>query len=657
LARPYTPDLINQLMPLRQQIPLVLRTWRIDTAHDLLRLRDLIRASPVATLPPTISTQFIYPTVSAVCIDHTRIHPSPFPDTVTPSGQDDLTLTCEDGSWVTLTRDQLRDILRRVSITTLTVDIGTAHIQPFYLWDAYVSYGTHFWVKGQRLFMAAQRQIAGPAPPTPGSPLDRVDNLFARLNPHYVPLVEFVDTAARTRVDLDGFITTLNNRALSICALRLVVLFYEVTAADDLRQLRNIAAVAHCLAPPHMPHPATLAAGIHGIFDGGFPTHLGVVSTSPHVTGAISEDTFIIEGHQPTTRGDIAAQIDTETPIIMGFPREIIIRAFVTFGYRFCEIGDGLVEVDSLFPRDERNPRQPTLVPISERRPSPVANLRGPIAPAPPEIAFRRGRPILSALFQGSPPPAYTHATQRLEAFIAAIRAIELSGDFATPPPQLPLDDVLAAITELTPDLVDYMTVFAFHVSVWSVKEIPIFRTLAAKSPRAAEIILAWCKRARLRTMLQVLFLARLIAVLHDLEIICIVDLPLSVPEPIRHAYVVIRSQYIADPYMGAITKCLDAFSPTTTECYNAVEDTMCPLHTAAADSEQVFFYTAPTNIECQDKTMLARRVDGSLATPTDYIGVGLLNINVLHVVEAIVTLRQIFYTRQVAPGKTDLLC
>ena len=610
---PYSWSLREKLVGMSASLPSVIRSFQVTAPSDLLRLRDMnsLVSPPVFPAPSAndpIARRFIYPIISIVCINHTRITTPPpnlpMPANGAPPG-DDLVIVCADGHPLYFTREQLGDMLMGTPVTALTVSLSdTTTIQTQYLWDAFVSYGSIFWVKGQRLLMAAQRPVPNLMAPSYQPRIRaQVHQLLATTNPAYNELLYLV-TANMSLVSLRTLHDMIRDRGDTVVsALRLICIFYHVDSAKSLWQLRNIVEAAGCLTPPIHVLPQ-FAAAVETIFaPTSFPHDL--TRTLPDLSPDLpfTEDTFIVEGHPPTTRSQLAPYLDAGVATL-GFSRDALLSATATFGYRFVVDGARLVMVRSL---TEVAP-QSAVVPVSER----------------PHV-------------------------------IAAGAAIQTL--FQTMSVAPPIDPLLHQIDTMTDDEAHHLTTVAFACSARDIGEIPIFRALTNKSPAAADAIRAWCQRTRVTLVIHALFLSRLVALLTDLHIACPIVPPNNIRLVVRHAYAVIASQSGGPESPDPIHPSLNPFLPTTSECYNAIEDRLCPIEAIVSDPEQVFFRISPTSVECQTKAMLARRVDGSLEFPTDYIGVGLLAINVRHIVEAALTPRQIFYTRQVARGQTDLMC
>ena len=245
-----------------------------------------------------------------------------------------------------------------------------------------------------------------------------------------------------------------------------------------------------------------------------------------------------------------------------------------------------------------------------------------------------------------APSSQTTPAERAIRALIAAIVADAV---------RLPIEQAIKAI-EATP-VADaaHLTTFALDATVHSVAEIPIFQLLATRSPAAAQLIRAWCQENPAESIIEVLFLSRLVALLAARNIECKLETPRAARYQIRHAYAIIASRTTNRPFDNAVPKFQRPFTLTTKECFNAVEQETCPIKDLSVDPDQVYFYITPASVECQSKTTLARRVDASLNDPTDYVATGQLTINVHHLIEAIISPRQIFYTHQVAPNETDL--
>jgi len=632
----YTWEFRNTLT---RQVDLIDAIWslRITTPNDILRLRDMCSLLPQAVLPEIIDTStayakgLVYPIVSTVCFDHKPITTVPpnvvIPIIPRPPAGDDLIIVCTDMGYIHLTRAQLGPALAAAPFDQPTHDLHSAdgrtriQVQTQDLWDAFVSYGNIFWFDRNKLRMLSRRTVANEQESEIDvQHIEIIHTLFGEVTPKYdecrtiltnaPDVVSYTDL--RHMIHLDGNETTY--------ALRVIARLRYINGVRALWQLRNLAAAAECVAPPTFVM-REFSAAIQTIFNNDFPTDLA--RPMPPLPGSVepNESLFLIEGHQPRSRAWLMEQLNTPVRTILGYPRAVIMRAFATTGYRFVGDGANLVMVRS-FLGAAPTLAAPTHLP--------------PLVPPPPP-----GTPTIP----GTPaPPAQPIERAAVALVEQAIRT------------HRPIADIIPML-DTALDAVEYLTTVAFRVTQWDIDEIPLFAALATRSMAAAQRIRTWCQNNPARRVVKVLFLSRLVALLFDLNIPCPLEAPIDARSPIRHAYTVLRSQYVFTLFPDAIHKCPRTFVPTTSECFNAVDNTMCAMRDLAADTEQVYFYVAPNNIECQDKTTLARRVDASLDDPSAYIGVGVLTINVLHIVEAAITRRQIFYTRQVEPGHSDLLC
>jgi len=909
MTAPYTIQFRDEFRQSRRDVMTTIQSMSIDTLDDLLRLRDITTTRRTQTIPSYIATEgaaarLAYPIISAGWFAHTDITPlpttlrAPYP---APRG-DDLAIVCPDGTAVNYTRAALGQFLLRHEFNARSVLIGTnTHLQLQDLWDAYVSFGNVFWVDRDRLRMASARLF----PPNHIIPTRVVVNeileVFNRVSSRYLACLELLhrDGDIVSIQDLTQFVRGGGNPVhhqdhvdTGFYVLRAICRMYHIKDARALWHLRNIVEAGNCVGQPLRVHPS-LVTGVRTIFAGDFMSDL--TRALPPLTINIDESTFVIEGHQPTTRYAIMAQLNRNVPIILGYPRQTILRAFVTLGYRFVDLNGMLIIVRSIAqdtpaapnaraafatldgpgpaalvrppqyrfadrtrarldhidrldpytpvapinrrpygsdvfdippapaPRDPYVPMRPdsvtrnrsylddtnsydipSRVRLSDTRtrarsvvpnPPPVhdpathgrsylddtnpydiprrvrpsdADTRArarfvvpnpPRARAPPIYdppartssylddsnpfaipnrirpsdadAFRHTRPVVP-----NPPRAQSPLAARNRAYLDDFfdrydhdhpedgdrppanrnneprhRALIDDGPFARPGPardagvarraiparrnvdndtfdfsqlasviapssqttpaerairaliaaivadaeRLPIEQAIKAI-EATP-VADaaHLTTFALDATVHSVAEIPIFQLLATRSPTAAQLIRAWCQENPAESIIEVLFLSRLVALLAGRNIECKLETPRAARYQIRHAYAIIASRTTNRPFDNAVPKCSRPFTLTTAECFNAVEQETCPIKDLSVDPDQVYFYITPASVECQSKTTLARRVDASLNDPTDYVATGQLTINVHHLIEAIISPRQIFYTHQVAPNETDL--
>ena len=925
MTTPYTWQFRDSLLGSNQALMGIIQSRPITTPDDILRLRDLASLMYCPTMPAhqTSDPRLIYPIVSAVWFNHTQITPLPTHLTTprVPTG-DDLVIICPDNSVIHYTRAALGPLLHVYDFNRSGVVIGdNLVLQLQDLWDAFVSYGNVFWVDRDRLRMASAREVRRRySPPIPLT-LDEnaIHAFFQSTTPRYAACRNLlnrngaiVSTQELTQFVREGGDPHLQRSYVNtgLYVLRAICRMYRIDSLRALWHLRNIVEVGQCIGQPIDVH-LQYAPGVHAIFANDFPTDLARVLPPLPTNLTINEDTFVIEDQAPTTRSNIMGQLARDTPTIMGYPHAIILRAFLTFGYRFVDIDGTLTMVQSTrrtVPVDDLTLPRPTADAVRTRRRSPqrvwdvdpapaaaaddmphfLSRLRdwssslsdrvrdeqdedwafersrrrreaeaardrnippagrdraitsagrsrdadlardryvppvgrdraitpagrsrdadlardryvpsagrsreaayssrdftpagpaagrahyipptdfdnlilpghlgddayarwarensrdlrpaerlhlmnelaqrvqvdrrpfaqpdhprdaefarqfpirdryavpdvrpgesaaerirrlqgmtdqrarlddGPVVPPAPirdADGARRSLPVparrnrvdddfepsrLASIIAPASPTQMAAATQAIAALTAAITAEAEN---------LPVEQAITAV-EATPDnMVVQLTRVALRDTVWSVTEIPIFRILAERSEAAARLIRTWCQEHPAESIVQALFLSRLVALLTDQRIECRLVAPNNARYQIRHAYAIIASRTTSVQFANAIPKFQRPFTLTTKECYNVVEQETCPIKDLSVDPDQVYFYITPANVECQSKTTLARRIDASLNDPTDYIGVSQLNINVHHLIEAIISPRQIFYTHQVAPNETDLAC